>query len=85
MSVDKYRHEVDCSVERTESIEGAVAELYDSDGDKVWTFPASFTDGQIMAALAFANHTYKRGISVGVERKAAEIRSVLGVPAIPAN
>lgn len=82
MSVDMYRYEEECSVERTENIVGRpVAELYDCDGDKVWTFPDSFTDEQIMAALAFANHTYRVGINVGVERKAEEIRSVLGVKA----
>ncbi|EGI7654928.1 hypothetical protein T6R82_003476 [Salmonella enterica subsp. enterica serovar Montevideo] len=81
MSVDMYRYEEECSVERTENIVGPVAELYDCDGDKVWTFPDSFTDEQIMAALAFANHAYKVGISIGSDRKAEEIRRALGVSA----
>ena len=63
MRVEKYRHEEDCRVERAEKIGGPVAELYDSEGDKVWTFPDSFTDEQIMASLAFANHAFKVGIS----------------------
>lgn len=81
MGLDKYRYEEDCRVERTENIAGPVAELYDSEGDKVWTFLDSFTDEQIMAALAFANHAFKVGISIGTERKAEEIRRVLGVSA----
>jgi len=81
MGIEKYRHEEDCSVERAENIEGPVAELYDSEGDKVWTFPGSITDEQIMAALAFANHAFKVGISIGSDRKAEEIRRALGVSA----
>lgn len=79
MRVEKYRHEEDCRVERAEKIGEPVAELYDSEGDKVWTFPDSFTDEQIMASLAFANHAFKVGISIGIDRKAEEIRRVLGV------
>lgn len=75
----KFRHEEDCRVERTENITGPVADLYDCEGDKVWTFPDSFTDEQIMAALAFANHAYKLGVGIGANRKAEEIRSVLGI------
>lgn len=77
----KYRYKEDCRVERTENVTGQVAELYDSEGDKVWTFPAAFTDEQIMVALEFANHAYKFGIGIGAERKAEEIRRVLGVAA----
>lgn len=79
MSTDMFRYQADCHIERTDNMKGPVAELHDCEGDKVWTFPASFTDEQIMAALAFANYTYRVGISVGSERKAEEIRSVLGV------
>ncbi|WP_270792906.1 MULTISPECIES: hypothetical protein [unclassified Aeromonas] len=81
MGIEKYRHEEDCRIERAENIVGPVAELYDSEGDKVWTFPDSFTDEQIMAALAFANHAFKVGISIGRDRKAEEIRRALGVSA----
>lgn len=81
MGIEKYRHEEDCRIERTENIVGPVAELYDSEGDKVWTFPDSFTDEQIMAALAFANHSFKVGVSIGNDRKAEEIRRALGVSA----
>jgi hypothetical protein len=81
MSFDKYRHKEDCHVERAEKKGCPVAELYDCEGEKVWDFPGSFTDEQIMVALAFANHTFKAGINIGVERKAEEIRRVLGVTA----
>jgi hypothetical protein len=77
MSVEKYRYKEDCHVERTENNTGQVAELYDSEGDMVWSFPANFTDEQIMDALEFANHAYKFGVGIGYERKAEEIRRIL--------
>lgn len=81
MSIDKFRHKSDCAIKRESGLQGPVATLYDSEWEKVWTFPDSFTDEQIMAALAFANHAYKVGIDIGSERKAQQIRSALGVTA----
>lgn len=79
MKSEKCHHEDDCWIERTENISGPVAILYEGDGDKVWEFPDSFTDEQIMAALAFANHTFNFGVGIGSHRKAREIRSALEI------
>ena len=77
---EKFRHHEDCSIERREDFAmGDVADLYDCDGDKVWTFPGDMTDSQIMLALSFANHAYGKGVEVGEHKKTHAIKAVLGL------
>ncbi|MFM5431414.1 hypothetical protein ACET9P_11035 [Aeromonas veronii] len=79
MGIEKYLGDEDFSIERTENIAGSVAALYDSEGDKVWEFPDSFTDEHIEVAVAFANHAFGFGVSIGSDRKAEEIRRALRI------
>lgn len=73
----------DCFISRSEGGPGnqeptATLEGQD-DGVRIWSFPAEWSDDQIKLALSFANHAYARGVQVGLDRKAGEIRSALGL------
>lgn len=68
----------DAYIERSDNL-GRVAVLWDSEGDRCWSFPIEWSDEQIMAALAFANHAYSAGVKFGSAQKSSEIRKALGV------
>lgn len=76
---DKYCYKEDCHIERGERMGEPVARLFDEEGDQKWTFPGDFTDEHIHDAIEFANKAYALGVEIGKERKAAEMRAVLGV------
>lgn len=56
------------------------AVMIDCDGDYRGSFPAAMTDEHIIEAIRFANECYRKGVEHGKERKAVEIRGVLGLP-----
>ena len=72
----------DCYIERTN--DGAfknIAQLRDEEGRTIFTVPDEWTDAQIKLALEIANRFYAAGVSVGMQRKANEVRSCLGIAA----
>jgi hypothetical protein len=56
-----------------------MAILRDEEGTEMGRFLAGWTDNEIMMALHLANKFYAKGIEVGKDRKAAEIRTCLGL------
>ena len=58
---------------------GDCAELGDMDGIDVASFPPSWTDDHILAALDIANRAYAAGHSAGRTHKADEIRRAIWV------
>jgi hypothetical protein len=75
---EKVLHLEDAVIDRGDGSE-AVARLRDEEGKVIFEFGFHWTDSQIKHALRFANDQYARGIRVGRERKAQEIRSALGI------
>lgn len=76
----RYVHKDDCLITRRRSdLSGEIAELFDADGVKLWTFPGDMTDAQILAAVAFANLTYTKGVEAGEQQKTRQIKAVLGI------
>lgn len=76
-----YVHKDDCLITRRRSdlIGGEIAELFDADGVKLWTFSGEMTDAQIRAAVDFANLTYNKGVEAGEQQKTRQIKAVLGI------
>lgn len=77
--MEKYRHPQDCYIEREHKDYKASAVLMDCDGEVVRVFDENWTDEQIFAALAFANHAYDKGVTLGQWKKASEIRKALDI------
>ena len=77
-----YLHKQDAVLYRR--MEGAFPEyvdLYDCDGDKLFTFPGSMSDAQIMVAIDFATSVYSTGVQVGAGQKLRQIRAAFGIEA----
>lgn len=72
--MSKYVHIEDIHIERNEW-----AEVWDCDGDKVCSFPLDFTDKQIKHSIGLINKFYVKGLDVGQDQKARQIRDVLGL------
>jgi len=77
---DIYLHKQDAVLDRR--MEGTLPEyvdLYDCDGSKLFTFPGSMTDSQIMIAIDFANKVFRAGVQGGESRKLSQIQAALGI------
>jgi hypothetical protein len=81
--MDKLCHFEDCYIERKDEdhdiLIGACAELRNEEGELIFRFPSAWTDEQIKTALKFANDAYAKGIGVGMQRKATEIKACIGL------
>ncbi|MDD5305573.1 MAG: hypothetical protein PHS14_20940 [Elusimicrobia bacterium] len=75
----KYCHPVDAWIDREVLDLPEIARLRNTEGDKLFDFPAAWTNDQIMIALDFANKAFERGLALGRADKAFEIRKALGM------
>ena len=79
---DIYLHKQDAVlVRRMEGTLPEYVDLYDCDGDKLFTFPGSMSDAQIMVAIDFANKIFSTGVRIGAGQKLLQIRAALGIEA----
>ena len=82
---DYYAHIEDCEIVRPDSawksmrINGLARLCANDEEFSYFNFPESFTDEQIEIALMFANSAYERGVEIGKDRKADEIKKALGL------
>ena len=77
-----YLHKEDATLgRRMEGNTPEYVELYDCDGNKLYTFPGAMTNEQIMVAIDFANKIYSIGVETGKKQKLCQIQSALGIEA----
>ena len=69
-------HKNDAFIDRPEN--GAVT-LSDEEGNVLWTFPLSWSDADILHALAFANKAFECGRQAGRLEVQHAMRVALGV------
>ncbi|HCF2992620.1 TPA: hypothetical protein NIB67_006780 [Pseudomonas aeruginosa] len=76
-----FCHECDAYIERDTSTERVPhAHLYDEEGTRLASFPARWSDEDILLALAFANRAFEHGVTAGKTHKIQELHRILELP-----